>query len=174
MEKNNELVTRLYSKSHIWLTKCAYNFVKDADKAEELLQDVYLYLLEMKNIDKIIFNKTELNLLYIYRIIKTRYLKSISKNATATLPEDIEVSYAEYDYLADEEFERRLTIVQHELGKDGNIHWFDKRLLQVYIDEDHSLTSLSEATKISRSAVWNSINKTKKHLKNKVNGIPKS
>jgi hypothetical protein len=150
--------------------KCAYNFTKNESKAEELLQDVYLYLLEMKNIDKIIFNKNELNLLYIYRIIKTRYLKSISKNNTIGLTEDIDCSSDEYDHIADAEFERTLAIVQYELSDSGSMHWFDKRLLQVYIDDDHSLTSLSQATKISRSACWNSINKSKKYIKNKAHG----
>jgi len=170
MDTNNQLVTKLYNKSHLWLMKCAYNFTKNESKAEELLQDVYLYLLEMKNIDKIIFNKNELNLLYIYRIIKTRYLKSISKNNTIGLTEDIDCSSDEYDHIADAEFERTLAIVQYELSDSGSMHWFDKRLLQVYIDDDHSLTSLSQATKISRSACWNSINKSKKYIKNKAHG----
>jgi DNA-directed RNA polymerase specialized sigma24 family protein len=174
MQTNNELITRLYTKSHIWLTKCAYNFTKNEEQAEELLQEVYLYLLEMPNIEKIIFNKTELNLLYIYRIIKTRYLKSISKNNTIGITEDVDCPSDDYDYIADADFERTLAIVQHELSDSGSLYWFDKRLLQVYIDDDHSLTSLSEATKISRSACWNSISKTKKHLKNKVYGSPKS
>lgn len=166
---NRELVENLYKKSNTWLLKCAYNLTGDKEQAQELLQDVYLHLLEMPNIDKIIFNKTELNLLYIYRMVKTKYLNNISKNKTSYLNTEMDIISEEYDYASDEEFERKLAIVNHELSNDGEMFWFDKKLFSVYIDEDHSLTSLSEATKISRSAVWNSISKVKKHIKTKAN-----
>lgn len=164
---NNTQVEALYRKSNDWLLKCAYNFTRDREEAEELVQEVYLYLLQMENIEKIKFGNA-LNLLYIYRIIKSKYLSGLNKNKTTQLLDDAEITSEEYDYLADEEFERVLGIVNYELGNESDVPWFDKRLLNVYLTEGHSLTSLSKATKISRSACWNSINKTKKYLKNKV------
>jgi DNA-directed RNA polymerase specialized sigma24 family protein len=165
MVNNNTVVEEVYNKHREWLIKVAYNFTRDHDDANELLQEMFIYLLEMDNIEKIRY-KDSVNLFYLYKIIKTKYLsKKIPKNTTVELPED-ETTTDEYDYAADEEFERLYASVTHELSDSGsNLRWFDKRLLTIYIEENHSLTSLSKATKISRSACWNSINRTKKYLK---------
>jgi DNA-directed RNA polymerase specialized sigma24 family protein len=166
---NQKLVQALYNKSNDWLLKCAYNFTRDADEAKELVQDVYVYLLEMDNIEKIRFNDS-LNLLYIYRIIKTSFLLGKKRNIShIELTECDGMLGEDYDYEGDSEFERKLEIVNTELySSSSGLHWFDSKLLTVYIEEDHSLTSLSQNTHISRSACWNSINRSKKYLKQKV------
>ena len=170
MADNNNIIEEVYKNHRTWLYKVAYNFTQSDDGAKELLQELFLYLLEMPNIEKIRY-KNSINLLYLYKIIKTRYLGSKApKNSWKSLPEDWDTENEEYDYISDSEFDRQLTIVTHELGDDGDSDWFDKQLFRVYHYEDHSLTSLSQATGISRSACYNSIRKFKKHIKSKVNG----
>ena len=151
--------------------KCAYNFTKDHDEAKELLQDVYLYLLEMKDIEKIKWNG-ELNLLYIYRIIKTKFLTNKKRSISyLELTDDNEYNDEIYNIDEDTVWTNRLQVVQDELSGTGSLHWFDAKLFSVYIDEDHSLTTLAEATKISRSSCWTSISKTKKYLKQRANEL---
>jgi DNA-directed RNA polymerase specialized sigma24 family protein len=163
---NNKEVQDIYNLHHDWMLKCAYNFVKSKQIAEDIIQNVYIYLLEMENIDKIRYNKVW-NMMYLYSMIKSRCLDKKNKHISNNIEIEIDSQYLEYDYEADQEFERKLNIVYHELSNNSELFWFDKKLFSIYIDENHSLTSLSQATKISRSSCWSSISKTKKHIKNK-------
>ena len=169
MADNNNIIEEVYKNHRTWLYKVAYNFTQSDDGAKELLQELFLYLLEMPNIEKIRY-KRSVNLLYLYKIIKTRYLGSKApKNSWKQLPEDWDNTDDEYDYEADQEFETRLEIIDTALSDNSDIDWFDRQLFKVYHTEDHSLTSLSQATGISRSACYNSIRKLKRTIKNKIN-----
>ena len=169
MADNNNIIEEVYKNHRTWLYKVAYNFTQSDDGAKELLQELFLYLLEMPNIEKIRY-KNSINLLYLYKIIKTRYLGSKApKHSWKQLPEDWDNADDEYDYEDDIEFERKITIVTRELSDDGDSDWFDRQLFKVYHTEDHSLTSLSQATGISRSACYNSIKRLKRNIKTKVN-----
>jgi hypothetical protein len=168
--RNNKQVEEIYRSHNTWMYKVSYNFTRNTDKSEDIIQSVYLYLLEMENIEKIRFGKGW-NMMYLYNMIKTRYLSSLKHGSHETPHDpqtDWDIDTIEYNYEDDQEFERRLGIIERELGDEGELGWFDKKLFRVYFEEDHSLTSLSEATKISRSSCWNSISKTKKYIKSKL------
>ena len=146
--------------------QCAINFTQDREAAEDLTQEPYLYLMQMKDINKIRYNNT-VNLFYLYKILKSKFLNGIkqsSKIQVLSLEEDfIEVEDLEYDYSKDEEFETMLKATRELLDKE--IHWFDSRLLITYLDENHSIASLHQATGISKSSIWSSLDKTRKYIK---------
>lgn len=168
VQNNNIIIEEIYKNHYDWLYKVAFNFSQSDETARDLLQEMFIYLLEMKNIEKIRY-KNSINTFYLYKIIKTRYLGSKApKNCYKELSEDWDNQSEEYDYISDSEFSRKVDIVIHELSEQGDADWFDKQLFRVYHYEDHSLTSLSQATGISRSACYNSIKKFKKHIKSKL------
>lgn len=167
-QNNNTIIEEIYKNHYTWLYKVAYNFSQSDEGARDLLQEMFLYLVEMPNIEKIRY-KNSINTFYLYKIIKTRYLGSKSpKNSYQPLSEEWDTQSEEYDYISDMEFSNKLDIVNNELSENGDADWFDKQLFKVYHYEEHSLTSLSQATGISRSACYNSIKKLKKHIKSKV------
>jgi DNA-directed RNA polymerase specialized sigma24 family protein len=43
---NSELVEHTYRKHNNWLSQVAYNFTSNKDNAEELVQELYLKLME--------------------------------------------------------------------------------------------------------------------------------
>ena len=160
---NSELVDHTYRKHHTWLIQCAYNLTNNKDKAEELVQDLYLRLLEMKDCKKIMY-KQDVNLYYLYRMLKSIFLNGLKKQ-TSTLPLDDDLynlAAEEYSYSADNEFEERLRLTNECLDE---MYWFDAKLLRVYLDEDHSIQSLHNVTGISNSTIWSSLKKTKKYVK---------
>lgn len=169
---NSERVEILYRKHEDWLRAVCFNFTQDNTKSEDLLQDVLIHLLEMKDLSKIIYDTTDLNLFYIYKIVKSKFLngeKTKKKLEISELNEDIyENSHSEeYDFDGDETAENVLQLVNEIL--DSELHWFDSKLFKTYVEEDHSIQSLHEATHISRNTIFNSLNKTKKHIKAKAN-----
>ena len=163
MESNNQLVEHTYRRHHTWLTQCAYNLTNNKDKASELVQDLYLRLLELKDIKKIMY-KNDINLFYLYKMLRSIFLNGTKKSITM-LPIDEELynmSHSEYDYEADAEFERTLELTKEALD---NEYWFGKQLLTVYVEEGHSIQSLHNATGISNSTIWTQLNKTKKFVR---------
>ena len=172
---NGERISLLYQRHKDWLLAVAFNFTKDKNSAQDLIQDVYLHLLEMKNLEKIIYSERDLNLFYIYKLIRSKFINSTNKKKKipqTLLDEDVQEFSVdqEYDYDKDENTERLLQIMSEGLEE---LHWFDRMLHQTYHSEKHSIQSLHEATKISRNTIWVSLNKTKNYLKQKAkdNGL---
>jgi len=165
---NSERVSALYKKHHSWLIACAFNLTSNKDDAESLIQDVYLQLLEMPDLEKIIYNKNDLNLFYLYKIIKSKFLNNIKANQKlnkVALKQEVIDTQAEEEYSEeeDENTEKLLLLVTETLS--GSLHWFDSKLFTTYIDDDHSIQSLSDATKISKNAIFTSLRKTKLLIK---------
>ena len=160
---NNQLVELTYKKHHVWLKQCAYNFTGDKLNAENLVQDLYLKLLELKDITKIMY-KNDINLYYLYKMMRSTYLNGIKKTtSTLAINDDmLEIQQEEYSYSADSEWEEMVRLTNEALDKE---HWFGSRLLKVYIEEEHSIQSLHDATGISNSTIWTQLNKTKKHIR---------
>lgn len=162
----SDLIIVTFKKHHTWLLASAYNLTQSKLEAEELVQELYLKLLELKDIDKIRF-KEELNMFYVYKMLRSIFINKTKKHIyTVEIDNDLieTLSSEEYDYEADAEWENKLLQTNNILNE---AKWFDSVLLRTYINEYHSIRSLSEATKISMSTIWSSLSKTKKHIKNK-------
>jgi DNA-directed RNA polymerase specialized sigma24 family protein len=163
---NNQLVEHTYRKHNTWLIQCAYNFTNSKDKANELVQDLYLRLLELQDIKKIMY-KGDINLYYVYKMLRSIYLNGQKKSITM-LPIDEELynlSTSEYDEQADSDWERALALSNEALDQ---LYWFDTKLFRVYIEENHSIQSLHNATGISNSTIWTSMKKTKQYVRDYV------
>ena len=118
---NAELVRIIHLHHHKWLMQVAFNLTQDTDNAEDLIQEVYVYLMEMKDIEKIRYNNT-VNLFYIYKTIKSKFLNSIKQSKKITiLPIDedfLEIEDLEYNIEKDEEFEVMLKQTKHLLENE--------------------------------------------------------
>jgi len=172
---NGERVSLLYQRHREWLFAVAFNFTKDKLTAQDLLQDVYLHLLEMKDLEKIIYSEKDLNLFYIYKLVRSKFINSTNKKKKIpqTLLDDDVQEFSqdeEYDYDKDENREMLLKTITDGLDE---LHWFERKLFETYHNEGHSIQSLHEATRISRNTIWVSLNKTKNYLKQKAknNGL---
>lgn len=164
---NSSLVSLVYRTHNTWLLQVAFNLTLDRDKAEDLVQEAYVYLLEMENIDKIKYGNT-VNLFYLYKLIKSKFLNSIKQNKKVTIVEVNEdylnIEDQEYSLELDAQYEYKL---EHTLEiLSGSIFWYDSKLLLTYINEEHSINSLHLATGISKSSIWTSLSKTKAFIKN--------
>ena len=160
---NSQLVEQTYRKHHTWLLQVSYNFTNSKDKAQELVQDLYLKLMEFQNIQKIMYHN-DINLFYLYKMLKSIHLNGIKK-VVNVLPIDDDLlnkQAEEYSYEADNDFERMLELTHEALNQE---YWFGKKLLEVYINEGHSIQSLHDATGISNSTIWTQLNKTKKSVR---------
>ena len=164
---NSELVEQTYRKHNTWLLQVSYNFTNDKDKSQELVQDLYVKLMEFKDIQKIMY-RSDINLFYLYKMLKSIHLNGIKKTINI-LPIDDDLLNKpadDYSYAADNDFERMLELTNEALNQE---YWFGKKLLEVYINEGHSIQSLHDVTGISNSTIWTQLNKTKKNIREYVN-----
>jgi hypothetical protein len=97
-------------------------------------------------------------------MLRSIYLNEV-KRSTPTLPIDDDLLNKpadSYDYVADDEFERVLQLTNEALELE---YWFGRELFKTYLNEEHSIQSLHEATGISNSTIWTQMQKTKKNIK---------
>ena len=164
----NDLISKLYINQHKWLTACAFNLTKNQDKADELVQQLYLQLLEMETLEKLIYQGDSLNQFYLYKIIKSLFIKSIQKIPhTAEITLEVEETIEGDDYMSEGEG-REHQVLGYINEALEQLPWFDKHLWDVYCKEKHSIVSLHDATKISTSTIWSSQQKLKKYVKHYV------
>ena len=163
---NNTLVEHTYKKHHTWLLQCSYNLTGNNLEAENLVQDLYLRLLELDNIQKLIY-KNDINVYYLYKMLRSMFLNNQKKTInTSSINENLfDIADEEYDIEADIEWEKMLKLTNEALN---NTYWFDQNLLKVYLQENHSIQSLHDVTGISNSTIWTSMKKTKSHIRNYV------
>ena len=163
-KEKNDIISKLYLTQHKWLLACAFNLTKNDDKAEELIQQLYLQLLEMDDLSKILYQGESLNQYYLYKMVKSLFVKSINKPTSAPITLAIEETY-EGDSFMEEDggIEHRVQGYIREALEQ--LPWFDARLWEVYCAEKHSIMSLHDATKISTSTIWSSQQKLKRFIK---------
>lgn len=165
--KNSDLVSLVYRTHNIWLLQVAFNLTLDREKAEDLVQEAYVYLLEMENIDKIKYGNT-VNLFYLYKLIKSKFLNNIKQTKKVNIVEVHEdylnIEDQEYSLELDAQYEYKLESTLAMLS--GSIHWYDSKLLVTYVSEEHSINSLHLSTGISKSSIWTSLNRTRQFIKN--------
>ena len=163
---NNTLVEHTYKKHHTWLIQCSYNLTGNNLEAENLVQDLYLRLLELDNIQKLIY-KNDINVYYLYKMLRSMFLNNQKKTInTSSINENLfDIADEEYDIEKDTEWEKILKLTNEALN---NTYWFDQNLLKVYLQENHSIQSLHDVTGISNSTIWTSMKKTKAHIRNYV------
>ena len=163
-KERNDLITHLYNTQHKWLLACAFNLTKNQDDAEELVQQLYLQLMEMNNLNKIIYQGDSLNQYYLYKIIKSLFIKSTKVESHSAITPVIEDTYEGDDFIEnDGGIEHRVQGYIHDALQ--NLPWFDVRLWEVYSNEKHSIVSLHNATNISTSTIWSSQQKLKRFVK---------
>jgi hypothetical protein len=72
------------------------------------------------------------------------------------------------EYIKEEEDENVVKIadkIKRELNK---LSWYDRILFETFVDENHTISSLSRATGIPRTSISLSINRIRKHIKRNI------
>ena len=160
----NKYLTENYNK----LKDVAYNITNGN---EDLLSFVIeeLYKCDTDRINEIIENKKMT--FYVIRIMLNQFHSKTSRYYykyrkyyefhTTTTIEAITADNTEYTIKDKELVEERLDWIEDKL-KD--CYWFDAECFKIYYNEEHSLNSMSRATKINRNTLFKAINNVKRFL----------
>lgn len=163
--ENNERLSVLYTKHHKWLVASAYNQSQDIDTAEDLVQELYLYLGEKRN--KKLYYRDSFNLLYCHNFIRSRFINFIkrqNKNVYPTKWKDTPID--EYDYDSDVRLHNAYDNLKEELKKlEQTKMWSSAKLFELYYFADITMDELSKQIGISKSTTFLNIKKIREHLK---------
>jgi DNA-directed RNA polymerase specialized sigma24 family protein len=157
---------RLYRQSYDWLFRVSINMTKNVADAEDLVQSLFVYLLEKRN--EKLFYKDTMNLLYCHRFLRSRFLnsKNRGKKSIATENFDDNIEEEEYDFDIDNEIMEKYNDVQKELDRLKNTAlWADAQIFGYYFNSDDSLSQLATKLKVSKSTVFLSVKRIKIYLK---------
>ena len=152
---------KIYQDHAKWINT-TLKFGCTKEEAEDIVGNMYLIIGTMLNKGLNISYGDEVNYYYIYKTLKTSFLqmynrKKKQKNVSLDLVLDIEGS----DYI---DFEDKNDLLNEELDE---LHWYDKKVFEM-IQNEYSITELSNKTNISYHSLYNTYRKTKKKLIKKV------
>lgn len=134
---------------------------------EELLHYVIEEFLFKPNVEKIIESGGAR--FYCVRMMMNQYRSTTSPfyNKYRTPTEEITFEYGEEPEVYQDHTDN-LTRIQDALDK---LNWYDKRLFEIFVTENHTISSLSRATGIPRTSVNLTINRVRTYLKKSIKNV---
>ena len=166
MEINKRLST-LYVKHHDWLNAVSYNLTKNKPVAEDLVQELYLYLADKKN-PKLFFSDS-FNLKYCHNFLSSRWINLIKRENNNVYPDKWKDKEDEpYDIDNDTNIEETFELIKEELQRlSKTTMWSSAKIYELYTFSDMTMEKLSEEIGISKSTTFLNVKKIKEHLKDK-------
>jgi RNA polymerase sigma factor (sigma-70 family) len=167
LECNKRLET-LYLKHNDWLGSVAYNISKNNEVTKDLVSELYLYLAEKCNPK--IWYLDSFNLQYCLHFMRSRFINGVKRdNRKQVLPDNWDTVDVEYDIdkdmRIDESYEEVKNMLEDMKKKKG---WSSAMIYEHYWMSDKTLDEVSKEIGISKSTVFLSVKKVKKHLKNNI------
>ena len=157
----------LYTKHGDWLNAVSYNLTKNKPVAEDLVQELYLYLGEKKN-PKLFFQDS-FNLLYCHNFLRSRWINLVKRENKKVYPNKWrDTEDVPYDTDKDINLQETYELIKQEI-KDlqKTSMWSSAKIFELYTFGDKTMEELSEDIGISKSTTFLNVKKVKQHLKNK-------
>ena len=145
------------------LKQAAINITANDPLWEELLHYTLDEFLRKKDVEEII--ESGGGRWYCVRIMLNQYRSTTSPFYTAYRRPSSELQ--EIQDLPIEE-DKDIEIADKIKKEIEKLNWYDKMLFEIFVDEGHSISSLSRATGIPRTSISLSINRIRKHIKRKL------
>jgi DNA-directed RNA polymerase specialized sigma24 family protein len=165
--EHQKRVSNLYKQSHNKLIKYAYKLTSNMVEAEELVSNLYEYLLVKQN-DKLFWGENTYNILYCNRFIYSRFINSKTRGPQYQSLSDIEIEDDEYDDELDYAVMELHNEILNELKQlERTKMWASAKIFGLYVMSDKSLQKVADDIGISKSTTFLAVKKIRNHLKEK-------
>jgi len=153
----------LASKHKDWV-KMAYSFGA-GDYAEDIVQEMYIRLNKYVEDPERIMYKNEPNKLFVWVTLRNMVRNFQNKKSVVIYSGDM-VEYDQeeqpFDYEEAEGFER---LIEKMWESTSDLHWYDKKMFEIYHTTDMSMRDIEKETKISLYSIFDTLKKTKEYVK---------
>lgn len=166
--ENTKRIEHLYHSHSSWLKSVSYNITKNRDNADELVQELYLYLAEKPNPS--IWYATSFNLMYLRAFLSSRFINAKKRGSRMQpLFDWAHIEDTEYDVESDERFEKCWSDLNAEIDKmKREKGWSAAYLFQMYMFSDDSLEEVSKKIGVSLSTTFMNVKKVKLKLRERL------
>lgn len=167
--ENTKRLDILHRKHRKWLEGVAFKITKSRQETEDIISELYVYLLEKGN-EKLWYNESY-NLMYCRAFIQTRYINKAKRQNRFTLTDEFwDTIDEEYDYEEDKSIDQAYESVIKELNALNTTKmWSSALIFQIYMMNEFTMEEVSESIGISKSTVFLNNKKIKQYLKQKIN-----
>lgn len=160
----------LYIDSHNWLFNMALNVTKNRTAADDLVQDLYLYLAEKCN--PALFWGNSYNVMYCQQFLKHRWINKQKRGSKIILKEEIYSDEIDIPYDMDKDIgiQKAFDDVMSELKHlQTTKMWPAARIFELYWCSDKTLDTVAKDIKISKSTTFLAVKKIRNYLKTTIN-----
>jgi len=167
--KANDVLNILHNHQQTWLLIANRLLYRDDEQTtQDIVQDMYIkvydYIIEgkLQPNNVIINNKPHFGLI---KIIILRIIQHQTNNENR-LPKDDNCVLNNIVQDEVENIEEITTRIEEILQE---MHWFDRKLFNLYVKKFNSVRKLSKETKLGHVTVYNTIKKCRNNIKKKLN-----
>lgn len=165
----NRRLVGLFNESNEWLVKEAKKVTKHQEEAEDLVQELFIYLHDKCN-PKLFYGENTYNLYYCNKFLHSRFMNKVKKLNRVKLMGDYtpweEQDELEYDFDKDNQIDNAHKEVIDELNRlKITKMWPQARIFELYWMSDKTLDEVARDTKISKSTVFLAVKKVRRYLK---------
>ena len=181
----NSKILHILAKRHNEWLNMAKSFKLTDDDANELVQEMYLRMYDYtKDIDRIMYNETEINTFYIFITLRNLYYSKFTnynkRNKKLLLFSDLHNTYDKekledvlnklsYDLEKHKDSYKKKINLEALFTKIEDIiedwYWYDKKLTKLYLNTEMSMRDISKETKISLSSIFNTLTNAKEKIR---------
>tara|TARA_R100000773_G_scaffold30361_1_gene25975 strand:+ start:1963 stop:2478 length:516 start_codon:yes stop_codon:yes gene_type:complete len=157
-----KLLEKLSKRDKDWM-RMAQSFGLDKETSRDLVQEMYLKLYDKTTYDKIKYGDDDVNTFYVYVTLRNLfYDRKRSKVSLVELKEDFEYEESSNDckHLLEEMLEDISETIE-------NLHWYDRKIFEIYYGNNETIRQLSEGSKISSSSIFNTLKNVRTKIKEK-------
>jgi RNA polymerase sigma factor (sigma-70 family) len=157
----------LADKHEDWINM-AKSFGVSEEDANELVQQMYIRITDyVSEVNKILYNETEVNTYYVYVTLRNLYLSRHHKNNPKV--EYIEEKDNFDQVISNENIEEQKIKFDDIFNKIDSItkewYWYDKRIFNIHFYDEMSMRKISRETKISLSSIFNTLSNGKEKIR---------
>jgi RNA polymerase sigma factor (sigma-70 family) len=158
----------LYNESNSWLISSAKKVTKNKEEAEDLVQELYIYLHEKCN-TKLFWGDNTYNLFYCNKFLHSRFMNKTKKLNRVKLMGDYTAWEEQDEIIYDEEkdlqIQRAHDQVLNELKQlEKTKMWPQSKIFQLYWMSSDTLDEVAKKIKISKSTTFLAVKKIRKYL----------
>lgn len=171
-EISNDTIKRLdvlHRKHYQWLYSVGFKISKSQITTEDLIQELYIYLLERD--DKELYYEDSFNLQYCRTFILSRFYNLVKvENRWDTISDDYDEEETPYNEEFDMKVEKAYNDLIKELeGMKKMKGWSSAMLAELYWFGNMTFEELASEIGISKSTAFLNVRKVKERLKEKLN-----
>lgn len=156
----------LASKHNEWV-KMARSFGA-GDYAEDIVQEMYIRLNKYVDEPERIMYKDEPNKLFVWVTLRNLVRNFQNKKKVVVYSGDMVEHDREeeaFDYEEAEGFEKIIDMIWESTNE---LHWYDKKMFEIYHTTDMSMRDIEKETKISLYSIFDTLKKTKEYVREKI------